>query len=519
MSIDALLYRPIAQQSQFEGLIPPYQGQEVSFDKESDNSTTYDTLKYMDQWATKYAYQMKTVAPRLKGRDLKETVAKIYLFLYSHFQYKLDGSLQNLYSPSAAWYFRHKGFDCKTYSILASTILRNLNIPHTFRMVQQAGIMPGQWSHVYVIVSDKKTNYVIDATTHTNKEVSYKKKYDYNMIHRGLASPYPYGTLNCACQGIAIQKNVGLGAPSNLEATIANFHVFLNELEKKGFPREVTDKMLYLVKSNIENGIDPNFHEIVQKAILSESKLGELSPVSLLNPTGTTFNLSPTASPLSIQGVSTTGIMSSITGLITGNPLAAIGLITSLVPIEKTFGAVFANGFDLSCWGASYSEQKAKVFIEKRVPELVKESGIESGIVTTAILDRFLNLIDVEIFWARNGQQPKYASCTRKGYALQEKTFQTLMVNTLEQMRKVGYQLIPNGKKPTTIPNQQSSYDSYVVIAPSQAIPAAQQQANPEVPYYDANGNKLANDAPVKSSSNTPLILGGAALLALKLLI
>ena len=70
MSIDALLYRPIAQQSQFEGMIPPYQGQEVSFDKESDNSTTYDTLKYMDQWATKYAYQMKTVAPRLKGMEL-----------------------------------------------------------------------------------------------------------------------------------------------------------------------------------------------------------------------------------------------------------------------------------------------------------------------------------------------------------------------------------------------------------------------------------------------------------------
>jgi hypothetical protein len=549
MSIDALLYRPITQNSPFEGLIPPYQGQEVSLDKESDNSTTYDTLKYMDQWATKYSYQMSKVAPRLKGRNLKETVTNIYKFLYSHFQYKLDGSLQNLYSPSAAWHFRNQGFDCKTYSILASTILRNLNIPHTFRMVQQAGIMPGQWSHVYVIVPDKNTHQIIDATTHTNKEVNYTQKHDYTMIvHRGLASPYPYGALGCACQGTTIKRNVGLGAPATMQQTIANFHMFLDELEKKGFPREVTDRMLFLVKSNVENGIDPNFEEIVHKAIMPAGKLGEILPASFLTSVGSTYNYNPTTSPyasstpqssssfgsftgsalsnVSVKGINVGGAVSAVTGLLTGNPLAAIGLITNIIPVEKTFGAVFANGFDLSCWGASYSEQKAKAFLEKRVPEIIKESGIENGLNTNT-LDSFLNAVDNEIFWAKNGQQPKYAKCTRKGYALSENGFQTLLNNTLDSIKQKGYTLIPNGKKSTTNSQNKSSYDSYIVMPPVQQ--QQQQQQQQQVTYQtvqNPDGTKSTvpvtnnNPEPPKTaaSSTTPLLIG-AGLLALKFLI
>lgn len=567
MSIDALLYRPITQNSQFEGLIPPYQGHEISFDKESDNSTTYDTLKYMDRWATKYEHQMKAVAPRLKGRDLKETVAKIYQFLYSHFQYKLDGSLQNLYSPSAAWKFRKQGFDCKTYSILASTILRNLNIPHTFRMVQQAGIMPGEWSHVYVIVPENNTHYVIDATTHSNKEVSFTKKHDYSMIHRGLASPNPYGALGCACQGTAIKKNVGLGSPAVLSNTIANFQVFLNELEKKGFPREVTNKMLFLVKTNIENGIDPNFNEIVTKAIMPVSKLGEITPfTSYLTPSGSTFTSMPTTSygsqpsysndasggfmdgamsalsNVSVGGVPVGGVASSISGLLTGNPMAAIGLITSLIPIEKTFGAVFANGFDLSCWGASYSEQKAKTDIELWLPYIQQWCGIYTK-PSTENLDRFQFITAALLDQAVKGQASKYAACTRKGWALVQKGVEELRKNVYQEFVNNKFQLINAGKKSGAtwkfaLPNSPGTslhattsllFDSYTVIPPQQQqqqVSQQQQQASQQVQYttvQNPDGTTsqvpVAIDAAPESSSSTPLLLGGAALLAIKLLL
>lgn len=568
MSIDALLYRPITENSQFEGLIPPYQGQEISLDKESDNSTTYDTLKYMDQWATKYAYQMKAVAPRLKGRDLKETAAKIYAFLYSHFQYKLDGSLQNLYSPSAAWKFRKQGFDCKTYSILASTILRNLNIPHTFRMVQQLGIMPGEWSHVYVIVPDNNTHYVIDATTHSNKEVIFTKKHDYTMIHRGLASPYPYGALGCACQGKAIKKNVGLGAPAVLSNTIANFHTFLNELEKKGFPREVTDKMLFLVKSNIENGIDPNFDEIVAKAILPTSKLGEIVPfTSYLTPNASTYTSMPATSygstpsyspatsgsfltsgfatgattalsNVSVGGINAGGAITAITGLLTGNPLAAIGLITSLIPMEKTFGAVFANGFDLSCWGSTVTPSMTKAWGEKDFPGIMNETlgrGVNQQNLN-AFLDEMNHAESFARYWGA-----KMRSCSQKGlynYAdAAKKAKEGILDGVKAALAQQNIQMIAlpiTANSTAKTPFKYSSvywnneYPAYKVERFNIIVPPQQQQQQTAPVQYQTVKNPdgtistvpvPTEEVAVKSSSSTPLLLGGAALLAIKLLI
>ena len=548
-SIDALLHRPLQSGIQFDGLIPPYKGTAYSFDKESDNSTTYDTLKYMAEWSNKYAYQMKRIAPLLKGRTIQETANNIYQFLYHHFQYKLDGSLQNLFSPSAAWHFRKTGFDCKTYSLLASCILSELKITHFFRMVQQLGIMPGEWSHVYVIVTDNNIEYVIDATTHTNKQVSYTKKYDYVMKHLGLASPAVYG-LGCSCQGKAITRN-GLGAPGNLETTIANFHIFLNELEKKGVPKSTTDKMLALVRYNVENGIDPNMQEIVKKAF--SGQLGEINPItSFLQPAGTTYGSTPITN-VAIQGTSLDSIIGAATGLLTGNPLA----ILSLIPIEKTFGQVFANGFDLSCWGASYSEQKAKLDLEKDVPFMARWSGLDT-VANTATYDRFLNITEAYLMDAKNGQQSKYAACTRKGHALRQKTIEELRINTANSFAQNGYKLVPNGTRKNQLtvqgglpgyaagntfgnPPYQTTYPGYTVVQPTvaptaptaipteiaytasgEAVTPAEQMANPTQDYYTAAGKPIekAEPAPEKSGSSatTPLLIGGA-LLALKLLI
>lgn len=206
--IDTLLHRQLQSGKEFEGLIPPSKGTQQYFEAENEFSDTYETLEYMALWAYKYAYQIKKVAPLLKGATLSETVENIYKWLYCHFQYKIDGQLQQLYAPSAAWENRVTGFDCKTYSLLASTILQNLSIPHTFRKVKQAGMMPKEWTHVYVIVPTQNNKYlVIDATTHNNKEVSFIEKYDYTMKlkHVGLACPatnepsFNYDALGCSC--------------------------------------------------------------------------------------------------------------------------------------------------------------------------------------------------------------------------------------------------------------------------------------------------------------------------------
>lgn len=530
-SIDSLLYRPLKSGKEYEALIPTYKGIDHNFDKNTDNSNTYDTLKYMSEWAYKYAHQMSRVAPLLKGRSIQETVNNIYKFLYAHFQYKLDGETQNLYSPSAAWHFREKGFDCKTYSILASIILQNLSIPHAFRMVQQQGIMPGEWSHVYVIVPNGNTYNVLDATTHDNKEVSFTNKYDHIMKHIGLASPYTKG-LGCACSGTTIKRS-GLGAPNVLANTVNNFHVFLNELEKKGVSKDVTNRMLVLVKWNIENGIDPNMGEILKKAFSQSQGLGLLPigmtsytmplpraslPINVYKLTSTSGSLFQSGvatgmsalSNVSVKGVNVGGIVKS---LATGNYIGAgLEVLKAIIPIEKTFGAVFANGFDISCWNSAYSEQKAKVDLEKDLPYIVSWSGVYTN-PTTESLDRFMFLTEIYIDHAKDGQAKKYAKCTRKGSAMRENGVLELRKNILEEFTSQGFQLIPNGKKnnrfESSLPGKtdtspktaKNGYDSYTVVPPKAPEPA-----------NDASQGQA-------KSSVSPVAIGGALLLAAKLLL
>ena len=565
-SVDAMLYRPLKSGNQYNGLIPPYQGQEHNFDKESDNSTTYDTLKYMAEWSNKYAYQMKRIAPLLKGRTIQETANNIYQFLYSHFQYKLDGSLQNLYSPSAAWHFRKTGFDCKTYSLLASCILQNLNITHSFRMVQQAGIMPGEWSHVYVIVPANNTEYVIDATTHTNKQVSFTKKHDYVMKHLGLASPAVYG-LGCSCQGKPITRK-GLGAPGNLENTVSNFHLFLNELEKKGVPKANTDKMLELVRYNVENGIDPNMHEIVQKAFLPAGQLaaptfGSYSPAPAMTfgstpsysltsnsvltkpsvltsggaSSGSTFgNYSGAVlSNLNVGGINAGSAVSAVTGLIAGNPLGIIGLISSLIPVDKTFGAVFANGFNLSCWGSTAPPSVTKAWGEKDYALALNETlgkGLNQQNLN-AYLDAMNYLEDRARNWAG-----KMKSCSKTGlnnYADAAKKIKEGVIEGVKAaLAKENIQVIalPLSQRSTTPINIKFSHagfngeydykvERFNIIMPTATPPKPSVVTYQTVQNLDGTTTQVpvVRDAQVKSSSSsTGLILGGA-LLALKLLI
>ena len=223
--INTALRRNLKTGFQYNRLIPKFQNIIHHFDNKNDDSDTYDTLKFMDQWTKKYYKQLERIALLLKGATIQETVSNIYDWLYNHFQYNIDTDVQKLFAPSSAWYYRKKGIDCKSYSVLASALLLNLKIPHSFRKVMLSG--SNKWSHVYVIVNDENNNsyYVIDATTHNNKEVNYKIKYDYTMsglTHIGLASSYnteyhgaypimDYTSLNCSCE-----YNTGLNGISDM---------------------------------------------------------------------------------------------------------------------------------------------------------------------------------------------------------------------------------------------------------------------------------------------------------------
>ncbi|WP_130735503.1 transglutaminase-like domain-containing protein [Flavobacterium sp. J27] len=225
--VNTALYRPLKPGFQYDKLMPEFQNSVYHFDSKNQNSTTFNTLQFMQQWTLRYYKQLEKVAPLLQGKSTAQTVSNIYTWLYSHFQYNIDTNVQKLFSPSSAWYYRKQGIDCKSYSILASCLLLNLKIPHAFRKVKLKGST--KWSHVYVVVPQGNTYYVIDATTHQNREVNFNEKYDLSMsglTHIGLASPYEntydasyYDSLNCSCQD---NPNNGLHGISDMFSNVTS---------------------------------------------------------------------------------------------------------------------------------------------------------------------------------------------------------------------------------------------------------------------------------------------------------
>jgi hypothetical protein len=113
--------------------------------------------------------------------------------------------------------------------------------------------------------------------------------------------------------------------------------------------------------------------------------------------------------------------------------------------LGKTFGAVFANGFDLSCWGASYNETKAQEYIQKDLPFLLNDYSKLSQNPTTATYNKFLNGMHGYIADAIHGQLSKYAKCTRKGFALRQKLSEEALVKVQTTLKSSGFKIIPTG--------------------------------------------------------------------------
>ena len=121
-------------------------------------------IEQMVQWAKKHAWQTKKLANALKGKTLVETLKNVHRFAYKNFQYKPDSYEQHLESPACAWKKRETGMNCKGYSIIISSILQNLGVPHFFRRVSYR---PGEYSHVFVVVPAGRREYILDATLPT----------------------------------------------------------------------------------------------------------------------------------------------------------------------------------------------------------------------------------------------------------------------------------------------------------------------------------------------------------------
>jgi hypothetical protein len=124
--------------------------------------------------------QIKDLAKNFKGSTEKETCSKIFNFLMSDIQYKVDGDNQKIKLPSA--FLREKSGDCKSYSLFTGAILTNLKIPFNFTY---ASYKPTDKTpeHIYVTT---KSGCIIDAVYgkfNAEKKPSYKYQKSMNISY------------------------------------------------------------------------------------------------------------------------------------------------------------------------------------------------------------------------------------------------------------------------------------------------------------------------------------------------
>jgi len=197
--LDLLLFREIKDGKIYEPLIPKVTGELVG---SGDGETDY-SVREMSKLVKRYSWQMQKVAALLEKGSLIKTCDAIHYFCYWHFQYKADTDTQRLRTPANSWRNRRDGIDCKSYSIIASSLLTCMGISHYIRKVKQPTFYADLWTHVYVIVpvdqvkgDISKGYYVIDGTVATERETIYTEKSDLYMKHEMLngAGPNYIGT-------------------------------------------------------------------------------------------------------------------------------------------------------------------------------------------------------------------------------------------------------------------------------------------------------------------------------------
>ncbi|OAB79740.1 hypothetical protein [Cochleicola gelatinilyticus] len=412
-TIDLMLYRPIKDGKKFNSLFPSSTCKATIL----SNGDTYYSMDLIKEYIDKYHQQTKKVASVLNKRTLPQTVKSIYDFLYWNIQYKADGSDQQLRSPACSWHDRKNGIDCKSYSIFAGCILRSLGIKFLIRKIKQPGMLPNQFTHVYIVVPNNqatgdlnKGHLVIDATKRINTEPDYIDKYDIPMQHIGLA----------AAGSTTISQNTdfyGRSQPVKTDVKEA-FENFLSFLKDVGVHPKMICAARNYATTFFNRGIDPYF-KILKEGFQIEKQIfpytynpkNEL-PRPFKSPLYLASRKAKEAPTRQRSGLNGEGDLEEQLG----EEITQIaGDLLKGDFFNSTIGAVLGNGWDLTCWGASNNPKKSKEEVAIDAPAFFKASGLTNQITTQSV-NNFIKLTTLYIKHREFGSTNNdLASCTRKG--------------------------------------------------------------------------------------------------------
>ena len=154
----------------------------------SRDGSVEDAVKVMAQVADRYKSDTALLAPILKGDTLKDTCTNLWNFIYGHIQYTEDKpGVEQIRRPLRSWIERESGVDCDCMSVFASSVLKNLKIPHYFRITKYG---KPEFQHVYVVVptdsalSGHRGYFTIDGVIDGNdKEKPFTDHKDFNAMN------------------------------------------------------------------------------------------------------------------------------------------------------------------------------------------------------------------------------------------------------------------------------------------------------------------------------------------------
>lgn len=144
------------------------------------DANVYHTVAFIPKVVSETLLDTKKLAEILKGATVFKTCSNIWQFVYDHIAYKKDeDGYEQIRSPARAWHDRFRGVDCDCYSVFISSILTNLNIPHSLRITKY---QRAYFQHIYPIVPTATGHTAIDCVTEKfDYEVPFSEKKDYPM--------------------------------------------------------------------------------------------------------------------------------------------------------------------------------------------------------------------------------------------------------------------------------------------------------------------------------------------------
>jgi hypothetical protein len=163
---------------EFNHLIPKA---EVATTTVRKNADVNHTVAFIPKVVLQTLQHTSQLAPLLLADTVHDTCKNIWQFVYNHIAYRKDKEgYEQIRSPARTWNDRKEGVDCDCYTTFISSILTNLQIPHTFRITKYNR---PQFQHIYPIVPTGNGKYItIDCVVDKfNYEEPFTQKQDTKM--------------------------------------------------------------------------------------------------------------------------------------------------------------------------------------------------------------------------------------------------------------------------------------------------------------------------------------------------